>query len=502
MNLGYIKKRSLALLDSDYYVPHRNKYRFFSKFIVLTTFSLTVLFIRIYFLSFFGGYRNTYILFYPTLVLCALGGGLIPGVTSTLIFAVGALYFLLPPYNTFLISNWEDKIAIIIFILGGFFISVICEALQREQHRSFIKTKKLRKVGEELNKARNELQTILENVADGIIVRDGTGRPVYANHTALKLYGYEGKRNKFYTLRELDKNFEIINEEGKSLSSKNMPIGRVLGGAKEAEEVLCFRNRMTNKEFWCISRVRGIYDSNKNLQLVVVVFADITERRRLDRQKDEFIGIASHELKTPVTSLKGYVQVLHTRFKKKGDEESATFMNKMNSQINKLTLLIQDLLDVTKIEKGKLQFHEDYFDFNTLVHEIAEEMQRTTDTHIIQIESEETAQIYGDRDRIGQVMINFLSNAIKYSPKSNKIEVKSHLNAQNIIYSVKDFGIGISQKHKDKIFERFFRVNENKQETFPGIGLGLYISSEIVKRHHGKLWMESSIPLKRPTKVI
>ncbi len=507
MNLGYIKKRSLALLDSDYYVPHNSIYRSFAKFIILTIFSLTILFIRIYFLSFFGGHRNTYIIFYPALVLCALGGGLVPGITSTLIFAVGSLYFLLYPYNTFETSLWEDKIALVIFTLGGFFISIICEALQREQFRSYIKTKKLQRVGEQLNNARTELHTILENVADGIIVRDGEGKPVYANPTALKLYGYEGKRNKFYTLRELDKNFEIINEAGEIFSSKSLPVGRVLRGEKEAEAVLCFRNKITKKEFWCISRVRAIYGQNGELQLIVIVFADITERRRLDRQKDDFIGIASHELKTPVTSLKAYVQIMQSRFKKKGDDQSAEYMAKMDNQINKLNLLIQDLLDVTKIDTGKIQFHEDFFDFNILVQEIVEEMQRTTEKHHIVAQLGDTEKIFGDRDRIGQVMINFLSNAIKYSPHADSILVKSRSDETHITFSVTDFGIGISGQNNTKIFERFFRVTENKQETFPGIGLGLYISSEIIKRHDGKLGVESeegrgstfyfSLPIKR-----
>ncbi len=491
MNLGYIKKRSLATLDSDYYVPHTNKTRRVFKYIILVSFSICVLFLRIYFLDSFGGYKNTYIIFYPALVLSALIGGFFPGLTATLIFASGTIYYLIYPYNTFYIYAWEDNIALIIFSLSGFCISVICEALQREQRRSYQKTTQLFSVGAELKKAKEELHTILQNVADGIIVRDSQGQPVYANPTALTLYGYEGKRNKFLTLRELSKNFEIQDESGTRYTWRNMPVGKILHGEKEAEATLYFRNKKTEKEFWSISRARGIYDVHGRLELVVTVFADITQRRKLERQKDEFIGIASHELKTPVTSLKGYVQVLQTRFNKEGDSKSAGYMAKMDSQINKLTLLIQDLLDVTKIEKGKLQFHRDYFDFNTLVNEIVEELQRTTEKHQIITELQETRDVFGDRDRIGQVMINFLSNAIKYSPQSDSILVRTHVEPDTITYAVEDFGIGIAEDNRKKVFERFFRINEGRQETFPGMGLGLYISTEIIQRHQGKIWVES-----------
>jgi signal transduction histidine kinase len=211
----------------------------------------------------------------------------------------------------------------------------------------------------------------------------------------------------------------------------------------------------------------------------------------LSRQKDDFIGIASHELKTPVTSVKAYTQILRNRFTKAEDMKSAELARKMDLQLDKLTNLIADLLDVTKIESDKLQFNEMYFDFNELVVETVEELQRITERHKIILELGVSKTVYGDRERTSQVIANFITNAIKYSPSSDKIIVKTEAAKNNVMLRVQDFGVGISEKEQDKVFERFYRVNGNKNETYPGLGLGLYISAEIIKRQKGEIWVES-----------
>lgn len=234
---------------------------------------------------------------------------------------------------------------------------------------------------------------------------------------------------------------------------------------------------------------------------------DVTELKRLERQKDDFLGIASHELKTPVTSIKAYGQVLQLMFRRKGDIKAVEQLQKMDAQINKLTNLIGDLLDVTKIQSGRLQFHEELFDFNKLVNEIVDELQITTEKHKIIKKLGKTKIIYADRERIGQVLNNLITNAIKYSPHSKKIIVKSFTHKDTITLCVEDFGVGIPKDKQNKVFEQFFRVSGSIQNTFPGLGLGLYVSSEIIKRENGRIWVESaegkgstfcfSLPLKK-----
>ncbi len=229
-----------------------------------------------------------------------------------------------------------------------------------------------------------------------------------------------------------------------------------------------------------------------NAQLYQRGQREIEQRKRLEKQKDEFIGVASHELKTPVTSIKSFAQVLRLRFTKEGNQNAAELLGKLDAQVDKLTNLIGDLLDVTKIEAGRMQFVQEYFSFDELVNELREELQRTTEKHTLIKEGTTGKIIYGDRERVGQVITNLISNAIKYSPKSDKIVIKSSIEKGMVKLCVQDFGIGIAKDKQEKVFERFFRASGPGQETFPGLGLGLYVSSEIIKRLHGRIWVESN----------
>lgn len=263
-------------------------------------------------------------------------------------------------------------------------------------------------------------------------------------------------------------------------------------------------------ERWLLGKGDVYYGDNGKPIRMVGVNIDITERKALERQKDNFLGIASHELKTPVTSIKAYTQVLESMFRKKGDAKAADQLAKMDAQVDKLTNLIADLLDVTKIQSGRLLFERELFAFNQLVEEVVEEIQRTTNKHKLAKALAENKKILGDRERIGQVITNFITNAIKYSPKADTINIFTETNDKYVTLKVQDFGVGIPKEKQDKVFEQFFRVSGPKQDTFPGLGLGLYISSEIIKREGGTIWVESEVgkgstfcfklPIKRQTK--
>jgi signal transduction histidine kinase len=166
-------------------------------------------------------------------------------------------------------------------------------------------------------------------------------------------------------------------------------------------------------------------------------------------------------------------------------------LSKMDKQVDKLTTLIVDLLDVTKIDKGEMVFEREEFDFNDMVREIAEEMQRTTKNHKIILDLNPCDPIKGDRNRIGQVIVNFISNAIKYSPQKDMIIIKTSCENNKVRLSVKDNGVGIPKEEQPNIFKRFYRVADKRNYTFPGMGLGLYNSSEIIKRHDGQIFFES-----------
>jgi len=243
---------------------------------------------------------------------------------------------------------------------------------------------------------------------------------------------------------------------------------------------------------WCFANGKPQYRNDGSLSGYIGACVDITEQKNLQKQKDDFIGIASHELKTPVTSIKGYTQVLEKMLLKKGDDREAAMMSRMNAQINRLTSLIGDLLDVTKINAGKLQFNDVDFAFNPMVKELVEDLRQAAAKHTIIENYNETGMVHGDRERIGQVITNLVTNAIKYSPQADKIIIHTSVKNNEVILCIEDFGIGIPKEKQDKVFEQFYRVSGDMQHTFPGLGLGLYISSEIIKRERGRIWVNSN----------
>lgn len=222
---------------------------------------------------------------------------------------------------------------------------------------------------------------------------------------------------------------------------------------------------------------------------------DITDQKEatkmLIQQKDEFMSIASHELKTPITSMKAFLQLIQRMMENKADPKVVhSFITKANSQINKLASLIEDLLDITKIQAGKIQFIVSDFVIGDAIQDCLDQVYHQSSRHQIIVEGDLTMVIAADRHRIEQVIVNFLSNAIKYSPDADKLILRVEQEAGNLRISVQDFGIGIPEDRKPYIFDRFFRVHQSSQK-FSGLGLGLYISSEIIKRHNGEIGVDS-----------
>ncbi|WP_214070480.1 PAS domain-containing sensor histidine kinase [Mucilaginibacter sp. dw_454] len=252
-------------------------------------------------------------------------------------------------------------------------------------------------------------------------------------------------------------------------------------------------NHADGTTHWCILTGQPQYDARNNFSGYIGSCVDITDQKLLQQQKDDFIGIASHELKTPVTSIKAYTQVLEKMLLKKGDLKEAAMIGRMDAQIDRLTSLIGDLLDVTKINAGKLQFNDTEFDFVPMVQDLVEDLQRTTEKHTLIERHAKIGMVYGDKERIGQVISNLITNAIKYSPQADQIVISTTLKGDEVQLCVQDFGIGITQDKLNKVFEQFYRVSGDMQHTFPGLGLGLYISSEIIKREGGKIWVNSQV---------
>lgn len=192
-----------------------------------------------------------------------------------------------------------------------------------------------------------------------------------------------------------------------------------------------------------------------------------------------------------LSSQKGYTQLLARQLDQQGLHEAVCLLNQMVTQINKLVRLIDELLDASKIQAGQLDYEEKAFDLDILVHETVEMLQANTSSHVLHITGASHATILGDKDRLGQVLINLITNAIKYSPQANRVDITLSSTQHAALISVRDYGLGISPTRQKHIFDRFYRVHDSSNKSFKGLGLGLYIARDIVQRHGGDLSVES-----------
>ncbi|HAV03272.1 MAG TPA: hypothetical protein DCW95_08885, partial [Chryseobacterium sp.] len=254
-----------------------------------------------------------------------------------------------------------------------------------------------------------------------------------------------------------------------------------------------FRSK-TGEYHWFLSRAFPDRAEDGTIRRWVGTSTDIDEMKKQEKQKNDFIKMANHELKTPVTTIKGYVQLLK---KMRGNSEDQFLVNSLNTiegQVNKLNGLIGDLLDITRMESGTLPLKKTAFPLQQLVTETIKDILATGPAHQINFNNKKNSAliVYADRDRITQVLNNLLTNAIKYSPGTERVEVGLQENMGRAVISVRDYGIGMNTDELTRIFERFYRVLGDDEQTYPGFGIGLYIVKDIMDRHGGQVWAEST----------
>lgn len=343
----------------------------------------------------------------------------------------------------------------------------------------------------------SRLAAIVESSDDAIISKDLKGIVQSWNKGAERLYGYteseilgksiakifpEDRKEEFYEMMEVINMGEAIDHFETKRVSKN---GRLIDVSLS---------------------IAPLKDANGKVIGASAIGRDISESKELERRKDAFIGMASHELKTPITTMKAFVQILQKKLEPLKDAKLEYFLDKTNQQLDRLTDLISSLLDLSKIQSGQLDLNKEKFDFDSLISTAVEDIQGLANNHKIQVKGKSGYIVYGDKHRILQVMTNLLNNAIKYSPGAEKVVIKILPDENKVTVAVQDFGIGISKVHQKRIFDRFFRASGASEKTFPGLGIGLYISSQFIHRHGGKIWVDSakqkgstfyfSIPLK------
>jgi PAS domain S-box-containing protein len=357
---------------------------------------------------------------------------------------------------------------------------LLSELKNSEKERERYK-KRNQKLERELIRREMDFQTVAENAPDVICRFNREYQHIYVNPaiehaTRMPAHLFIGKTPHEAGLPPEFADFWVTN------------IKKVLGTGEQFSMEFAFQTPIGERIFQCIlvpeTNILG------QVETVLTISRDITSFKTQERMKNDFLGIVSHELKTPVTSLKAFAQLLEHKFTVDMDLTNAEHFRKMDSQLNRMTNLINDLLEVTRLEEGKMSFKTELFDFDALVTETVEEISQSAQANVITVKGNTKKDISGDKDRIGQVLTNLLTNAIKYSPSDPRIIIHLSKDKERVKCSVQDFGLGIPKEKQSQIFERFYRVGEENIPS-PGLGLGLYIAKEIIKREGGEIWVES-----------
>ena len=329
-----------------------------------------------------------------------------------------------------------------------------------------------KKVEGELQERAGELHSILESIPQIAFTTRADGRIEFVNQQWLK---YAPSRQEFPPTHP-DDDTNLERQWEKTVAS---------GQALELE----VRIHRTDSEEYRFHLLRAIpIREGDTIIKWVGTFTDIEDQKQAIKKKDEFISIASHELKTPLTTIKAYAQLLDRAIE--GADPNKMFVERALAQIRKLDDLIVDLLDLSKIESGKLKFNKKNFDFNSTLSNAIEMIRQTYPEYRIVQKGEANVQLYGDEMRIEQVLINYLTNAVKYSPDFWEIHIEIEVRSNRLFVKVRDFGIGIRKDHQPNIFHKFYRVEESANR-FQGLGIGLYICAEIIRRHEGEYGVES-----------
>ncbi|WP_454802878.1 CHASE3 domain-containing protein [Mucilaginibacter phyllosphaerae] len=327
-----------------------------------------------------------------------------------------------------------------------------------------------------------KLAAIVASSDDAIISKDLDGIITSWNRGAEQIFGFTEA--------------EIVGQPVLKLISEDRhyeePI--ILGRLRNGEKIDHYETIRRKKDGTLIDvslTISPIHDREGKVIGVSKIARDITEQKRDDQRKNDFIGMASHELKTPLTSLIALIQVLQIKLKGGQDDFVTNALAKAAQQGRKMTGLINGFLNVSRLESGKIVIEKQHFDLTDLVREMIGDISMTVSSHSFDFDPLSEVKVVADHDKIGAVISNLLSNAVKYSPKGKVVNVACERHEKEVIVSVKDAGIGIKPQDQDKLFDRYYRVTSEHTRHISGFGVGLYLSAEIIERHDGRIWVES-----------
>ena len=399
--------------------------------------------------------------------------GIYSGVVSSILASIYLAYLYSAPDKLF---QLDSETALSVVLVSALFIGLaLATGYLRDRIEQTLLDEQLARALAEVQQDR--LEAILDQLPLGVIISDAKTKDViYTNSHGRKMFRAKDLPKLAQDSR--DDSLHVLDETVMPRQNN-----------KVIKKVLQYENGL-GRTMFLRATTAPIHDRQGEVVSIVSTYLDITQQKEIEQRKDDFISIASHELKTPVTSLKIYMQLLSRQTLIKTNAEVGEIVTKANNQIAKLTRLMTGLLDVSQIQSGKNDYHPRRVSLNNLVREVVNNIKPSTQ-HKITVKGKISHSVWADAEKIGQVVTNLLTNAIKYSPKGSSIIIQLSSTEKESLISIIDTGPGIRPSDQYRIFERFHQLKKAENSSYSGLGMGLYISKGIVEDHGGRIWVES-----------
>ncbi len=418
-------------------------------------------------------------------VYSAFRYGMWPAILAAVISNVYLIYAFSGPGRTIVplnnILNGEWVLALLFFmpaIIIGYLRDRINHLIQQE-----------RQARQEAVEGRLQLEKILEEMPVGVVIAKApSGELIFSNRHLNQLVGHHV--TKYVNLDDYPKN-SLLNEHGHPLPQQLWPLRRIIHNEETlVNEEYTYR---ANKNNLITLQVKGtpIYNNKQQLVSGVVIIDDITAEKELLQRKDDFLSFVSHELKTPITSLKMYTQLLLKQYATNPQYNPIEELQKIDNQTQKIHTIINNMMELATLQLNKEQLQSEVINVVDVIGEVVQDVKNSHPPRELVVKHVDSAPILGDKARLTQVVTNLVANAIKYSLEHTPVFIELRVLNGSAQISIQDFGIGIASPDRHKIFNRFYQERQKDGKIYPGLGLGLYFSAEIVKQHQGKIWVES-----------
>ncbi len=403
-------------------------------------------------------------------VLTSLFWGFLGGVLILLVNA-GLIAYTLEPTVTNLTEIEIRQLGL--FVLEGLVILLLIYILRKSREQEY--------------ELREKFQVILSSIGDGVIATDKDGKITYMNAKAQQITDWkfhDAQKKQLHDIFDIEENtsVKVFSEsvEAAMYKGKNMVVNRPMSIKNKRGKVIDIQDT-----------IAPLRNTNGKTIGVVIIFKDISQHRDMEAQKEVLLGSISHELKNYITSIQGYTHIVHKKALTTNSEQLISFTEKLSNKVETMKNMVISMLDLSKLNVGKLDMHIEQFDIEELIRQTINDLEINT-KHLLKMKGALDVYVEADRIRIGQVLTNLISNAIKYSPEEKEIIINVSRKNMDVIIGVKDFGEGIPQDKLEKIFNPFYRAgSDNQKKSVTGSGLGLYISREIVKQNGGDIWVKS-----------